>query len=91
MKMKNRKGPKIDPCRTPHRKFLGFEFTLFIYTYCSLLAGYERNQAKVISRTQNFVVNTMINRMGNPIPEKIQHYQNLYAYTIIAINVKWPE
>ena len=43
--------PKIDPCVTPHSITLGFEFTLFIHTYCSLFARYERNQSKATPRT----------------------------------------
>ena len=51
MKIKNRRGPKIDPCGTPDWITLGFESTLFIDTYCSLFVRYERNQSKAIPRT----------------------------------------
>ena len=51
MKIKNRRGPKIDPCGTPHWITLACESTLFIDTYCSLFVRYERNQSKAIPRT----------------------------------------
>ena len=51
MKIKNRRGPKIDPCGTPHWITLVFESTLFIDTYCSLFVRYERNQSKAIPLT----------------------------------------
>ena len=51
MKIKNRRGPKIDPCGTPHWISLGFESTLFIDMYYSLFVRYERNLSKAIPRT----------------------------------------
>ena len=51
MKIKNRRGPKIDPCGTPHWITQGVESTFFIDTYCSLFVRYERNQSKATPRT----------------------------------------
>ena len=51
MKINNRRGPKIDPCGTPHWISLGFESTLFIDTYCSLFVRYEQNKSKSYSLT----------------------------------------
>ena len=51
IKIKNRGGPKLDPCGTPHWITLGFESTFFIDTYCSLFVRYERNQSKAIPGT----------------------------------------
>ena len=54
MKINNRRGPKIDPCWTPHWITPGFEsiLPLFIHTNCSLFVRYERNQSQVIPCTQ---------------------------------------
>ena len=30
IKIKKRRGPKLEPCGTPHTIALGFEFTLFM-------------------------------------------------------------
>ena len=51
MKVKNRRGPKIDPCGTPDWITLGFESTLFIDTHYSLFVRYEWNQTKAIPGT----------------------------------------
>ena len=55
MKIKNRRGPKIDICGTPHWIIIGFESTLFIDTYCFLFVRYERNQYKAI-QMMNFLL-----------------------------------
>ena len=78
MKIKNRRGPKIDPCGTPHWISLWIESTLFIYTYCSLFVRYERNQSKTVPRTsQVFNFDSRIswltqwNALQNPGTKKI--------------------
>ena len=61
MKIKNRRGLKIDPCGTPHSITLAFESRLFIDTYCSLFVRYERNQSKAFPHTpQVFYVDSRI-------------------------------
>ena len=68
MKIKNRRGPKIDPYGTSHWITLGFESTLFIDSYYSLLVRYERNQSKAIPYTpQVFNFGSRINLLVNTI------------------------
>ena len=61
MKIKTRRGPKIDPCGTPHWITLRFESTLSIDTYCSLFVRNELNQSRAIPGTpQVFIFDSRI-------------------------------
>ena len=89
MKFKNRRGPKIDPCKTPHWITLVFESTLFIDTYYSLFVRYERNQSRAIPRTpqvfnfdsriswltQSNAVRISMNKENTILPESICLYK----------------
>ena len=95
MKIKNRRGPKTDPCRTPHWT-LAFEFMLFTHKYCSLFVRYEWNQSLFPVHLQAFNFDsrvywlTQLNALRNPRTNKIHHFQNLYDYTGIVRYVQWP-